>query len=456
MAYDVLRGEVVMFGGSDNYSIFGDTWVWDGTTWKQKFPLVSPPRRAWHSMAYDAARGQVVLFGGDGADIGYPPHLPSDTWVWDGEAWTQKFPAVSPPPRAGFGMAYEAVSRQVVLFGGTDGSVLFDDMWVWDGNTWTEKAPPSRPSARYRHSLVSDGEQVLLFGGDDNTPGRKLNDTWVYRPGDTTPPTITPVVTGALGMNGWYTSPVAVSWNVNDPESAITSRPCDPTTLSADTAGTTVSCSATSAGGTSNASVTIKIAQTPPSVTVQGVSNGAIYTLGAVPMATCSATDALSGMAVQPALSLTGGTPNGVGSFNATCTGAKDLAGNAAPAASVTYSVQYKFLGFFQPVTMGTWNTINAGRTVPMKWQLTDRNGQFVTTLTAVQSVGSAAAPCTSGPASILDQADTSGGSGLRYDLIANQYLFNWQTASAWTGTCRVFVLTLDDGSTHTANFTLK
>ena len=39
---------------------------------------------------------------------------------------------------------------------------------------------------------------------------------------------ITPTVSGTLGSNGWYVSDVSVSWDVQDPESEVTSRAgCD-------------------------------------------------------------------------------------------------------------------------------------------------------------------------------------------------------------------------------------
>ena len=84
---------------------------------------------------------------------------------------------------------------------------------------------------------------------------------------DTTPPVITPSVQGTLGGGGWYTSDVSVTWSVADPESKVTSTAgCGPTTLIADTAGVTLTCTATSSGGTASVSKTIKIDRTPPEV----------------------------------------------------------------------------------------------------------------------------------------------------------------------------------------------
>src|SRR6185503_1845976 len=74
--------------------------------------------------------------------------------------------------------------------------------------------------------------------------------------GDSTPPVITPTVSGTRGTNDWYTSDVAVSWNVSDSESPIgATSGCDPVTISTDTTGVTLTCTATSASGTASKSV---------------------------------------------------------------------------------------------------------------------------------------------------------------------------------------------------------
>ena len=82
---------------------------------------------------------------------------------------------------------------------------------------------------------------------------------------DTTAPLIVPTVVGTLGGGGWYVSDVTVSWSVTDPESAITSASgCGTTTLTADTSGTTLTCTATSTGGTSAESVVVMIDRGAP------------------------------------------------------------------------------------------------------------------------------------------------------------------------------------------------
>lgn len=116
-------------------------------------------------------------------------------------------------------------------------------------------------------------------------------------PGDSTPPTIVPTVTGTLGNEGWYVSPVTISFQVSDPESTVTSKVgCDTVTLAADTASASVTCEARNSVGLSAADKeTVKIDQTPPAVTYSG--NTATYDVDQNVSIACSASDMLSGIA---------------------------------------------------------------------------------------------------------------------------------------------------------------
>ncbi len=139
LAYDTIRGQTVLFGGTaDGVTFFNDTWVWDGTTWTQKFPATSPSPRVHAGMAYDEALQQVVLFGGANNPITL---VLGDTWVWDGVNWTQKFPATSPPGRHLHAMAYDDARTQIALFGGYTGSFA-NDTWVWETSFTAQVQPP--------------------------------------------------------------------------------------------------------------------------------------------------------------------------------------------------------------------------------------------------------------------------------------------------------------------------
>ena len=172
MVYDSLHQSVVLFGGFQEFPIvnLGDTWLWQGTTWSQQTPANSPSARSGHAMAYDAAHQQAVLFGGQVGDgLTTVTATFGDTWIWDGNNWTQKFPANSPTARWGHAMAYDAAHQQIVLFGGqsstdiTAGSLT--DTWVWDGTNWTQKTPISSPYFSFSPQMAYDGvrQQIVLY-----------------------------------------------------------------------------------------------------------------------------------------------------------------------------------------------------------------------------------------------------------------------------------------------------
>jgi hypothetical protein len=159
---------------------------------------------------------------------------------------------------------------------------------------------------------------------------------------DLTKPTISAAAATAPNANGWYNSDVTVQFTCADNLSGAFACPVNQTLSSEGTAvsstAQTVSDRALNSSDASNI-VTVKIDKTAPVVTLTGVTDGATYAFGSVPTTACSTTDALSGVATQATLSITGGNPDGSGSLTATCNGATDLAGNSAAAVRVAYTV---------------------------------------------------------------------------------------------------------------------
>jgi hypothetical protein len=107
-------------------------------------------------MTYDAARDRVVLFGGMGAGS---VRL-SDTWEWDGQTWTRRFPVESPSTRFGHSMASDPVRRRAVLFGGSDATLLADT-WSWDGDNWV-RARHDGPPSSFHSGMVWDGARARI------------------------------------------------------------------------------------------------------------------------------------------------------------------------------------------------------------------------------------------------------------------------------------------------------
>lgn len=349
---------------------------------------------------------------------------------------------------------------------GTDATVLLPANWrdatawpngtIYQGDTATVNVSvtPDAPRAAIATSVVIN-LSATGFGGTSPTSTtnitRGVEDgkaDWTAVNCDSTPPEITPNVTGTLGSNDWYTSNVGVTWTVVDNQSSISSSTgCGSTTINADTTGTVVTCSATSAGGTAQQSVTIKRDATQPVVNVTGVSDGATYTLGSVPTAGCTTSDATSGVQTNASLGSSGGP---VGAVTATCSGALDKAGNSG-SASATYTVEYAFTGFFQPVdNLPAFNQAKAGSAIPVKFSL---GGDQGLSIFSAGSPGSIAIACdSSDPLDTIEQTVTSGSSGLSYDPTTNQYTYVWKTQKSWTG-CRQLVVELTDGTSHVADF---
>lgn len=270
----------------------------------------------------------------------------------------------------------------------------------------------------------------------------------------------------ADGLNDWYVSNVTANFSASDATSGLanatgsTQLTVDGENLTAQSPQFTDIAGNTAAAGAATSNPAVKIDKTPPVVSVTGVVSGQQYVLGATPTPNpdCSTTDARSGVETAASLSIIGGL---VGSITATCSGAKDNAGNTN-SASVTYSVIYKWDGFLRPVdNLPTWNSVKAGSGVPVKFSLGGEQGLDIfwtevkdgVRLTYPKSEDIA---CDSdAQVDGIEQTVTAGGSSLSYDSFTGQYTYVWKTEKAWAGKCRQLVVKLKDGTFHRANFSL-
>jgi hypothetical protein len=135
---------------------------------------------------------------------------------------------------------------------------------------------------------------------------------------------------------------------------------------------------------------------------------------------------------------------------------ASDGSTSSAP---VTRQVQvaYDFVsgGFLPPIMNPPQvNSASPGNTIPIKWQLKDVNGNFITDLGTVESVTYQSANCAFTQPFGSMHALPTGGTFLRYDTSNNQLIYNWTTPT--TSGCYVFTLELTDGTQHQAYFNLK
>ncbi len=142
---------------------------------------------------------------------------------------------------------------------------------------------------------------------------------------------------------------------------------------------------------------------------------------------------------------------------------ATDAAGNPATGSTnitVTDKAEFAFIGFLPPVeNLPALNPVKGGRAVPVKWQIPDGNGGYISDLSVVASMQFAPVACGSQDTSqTLDLTDveTTGKTRLRYDSTDEQFVLNWKTSKGMKGKCFFFVLDLTDGTSHFAGFRVK
>ena len=287
---------------------------------------------------------------------------------------------------------------------------------------------------------------------------------------DTTAPVVTPPAAVTLYTGGGASScNVTVSNLDGTLGTASASDACQgglPATRSGVPSGnvfnvgqTTLTYSATDAHGNTGTAtqVVTVIDNTPPAISCP--ANITVY----LPLHTSATSTAVSYTApvgtdnCGSTTAQTAGLPSGsqfpVGTTTNTFT-VTDASGNTA-SCSFNVTVLYVFTGFFSPVdNLPTLNSVNAGRAIPVKFSLSGNKGLNIF---ADGSPASGTIPCdASAPVVDLTETVTAGGSSLSYSAGSEQYNYVWKTESSWAGNCRQLVLTLNDGSTHRANFKFK
>jgi hypothetical protein len=468
---------------------------------------------------------------GESCDFDLPGAAYTDSWR--ALANTQEGTGVAVQLDAGVSVTFDGVSAR--------GSTWFSSSSTAETPTGWAMAGPTYDIAT---TAVTTGRVQVCLGAGTGHVFRRTDTGWhellTTSPGcgatdalgrfalfvDPTPPVIASTVSGPQGTNGWYVGDVTVSWEVSDPQTAISAETgCDAVPVDQDTVGTTYSCTATSEGGTNTAQVTVKRDATPPDVTCGTTPSTWHATDVSIP---CGASDGGSGLAdpANGSFSLTTSVELGTETANAstnshsvcdnagncvtagpidgimvdekgpaldcgaaptfvlnetgaTITAAAADGGSGVPSPAVSaaadtsiagshsvnlvaadnvgnsttvscpYSIGYALSGFERPIAnTPTVNTGKAGRTYPVKWQLQDANGGYISTLNAVAQVVVQPTPCddfATDPDSTMT-VTAAGATSLRYDSGANQYLYNWATPPT-TG-CYTLFVELDSGQT--------
>jgi hypothetical protein len=305
-------------------------------------------------------------------------------------------------------------------------------------------------------TVTTEGAGQVVSGSATDSAGN-VGTTTSRVNVDLTAPSIAATVLGMPNAAGWFTGPVKVHFSCSDALSGLASCQ-DDVTVSTNGAAQSASGSAKDvADNVGTASVSgINIDNENPTITKVNVANG-FYTVGAAPAATCDATDSFSGLDTCK-VTVSGGTTNGVGTFNWTAT-ATDKAGNSFSQTG-TYKVVYKFDGFLQPIndtahqTGLTTSVFKAGSTVPVKFVLKNAAGATVQSPSApiwLTPVLGAKMSMPVDETAVTVTADS--GSTFRSD--SGQYIYNWKTPST-SGNYYQIGAKLDDGQIYYVNIGLK
>jgi hypothetical protein len=195
---------------------------------------------------------------------------------------------------------------------------------------------------------------------------------------------------------------------------------------------------------------------TPPEITITTPVNGTSYTLNQNVLANWQASDPGSGI-----VSVSATVPDGT-VINTAIVGMKNFTVNATDnsgnqvSKTVVYNVvdssthSYNYSGLLAPFK-GNNKTSELGSTVPVKFQLRDEAGNYVSTAKASVYLVNASGAERNGTSA----GKSNQGNLFRYDAKSNQYIFSLATKTLTAGTWQIRI-ELDDGTNKYATMVLK
>lgn len=135
--HSASHGGLVVVAGSALSQNASTIMRWSAGAWTTLAagPSASPPI----PITVNTASGALVIFD----ESSNPPGATrGETWLQTGTAAPTRVNASNAPPdRFGSAIAYDPLRSRVVLFGGVAGPSRFSETWLFDGTAWTLAAP---------------------------------------------------------------------------------------------------------------------------------------------------------------------------------------------------------------------------------------------------------------------------------------------------------------------------
>jgi hypothetical protein len=182
MVYNSRAGEMVLFGGQNDtkYSNkwLNDTWMYNlsTNTWTNKSPTNTPGRSEFISMVYLESTGEVLL-------LSYVNSMWS-TWKYNltNNDWVEMNSLTNPDfDEFSLSMVYDRYRNEVIAYGCNGYSV--PQTWCFNltTNDWTRIGTTTTPPYYLFYTVVYDDltKEIMLFGGGDGS-GPRNSDIWTF------------------------------------------------------------------------------------------------------------------------------------------------------------------------------------------------------------------------------------------------------------------------------------
>jgi hypothetical protein len=342
-------------------------------------------------------------------------------------------------------------AQNIYVNDGSGESRAFVDGYIGDGSGDSSKTGKWDP-------MIQAGDKVNIVGLASVDPvGSRLrvrNTAEIVRIKDTVPPTIT--ITG-VENDGVYNKDVypVVTVDKGTITIALNGRSYNGEPITAEGKHTLIVNAISRDGYSSGKEVSFTIDKTDPVITVSGISDGASVQLNQKVILTWQVSDSLSGIKNS-----SGDLPSGslidtskVGAHTLVFT-ATDNAGNTTTK-SIIYNVNFDYILLIKPAKSDGLVVSKAGSNMPVKFQLKDSNGAYITNAEAKLYYSKITDGIVGPESKAVSTSAASDDNSFRYDETEKQYIFNFNTKALKAGIYQ-FRIDLGDGSTNTFKVTLK